>query len=68
MQKLENIEQLTEGKLYAVETVWGERVIVFREKELIRSNAQEIQDNKPKPIRIFAKSDIACFEEYAKSN
>ncbi len=65
MQKLENIEQLKEGKLYIVETVWGERVIVFREKDRIRSNAQEIQDNEPKPLRVFAISDIAYFEEYA---
>lgn len=66
MQKLDRLEQLDEGKLYSMETIHGERIIAFRENDIIRSNAQTVEDNNTKPLRSFSIKDIVSYEEISK--
>ena len=61
MKKFEKIDQLKEGKLYLIKTNEGQRTIVFRDGNEIRSNSQK---EEGKPIRKFVEKDIIAYEEY----
>ena len=61
--KFENINQLEKGKLYLIELRNGQKTIVFRDKDGIRSNAQKIDNGVFEPVVRFKDRDIASFEE-----
>ena len=65
MKKFEKLDQLDEGKLYIIKTTEGQRPIVFRDGNEIRSNAQKGGGN---PIRKYSEKDILAFEEYSGEN
>ncbi len=65
MQKFESVDQLKEGKLYIIKTKEGQRPIVFRDGNEIRSNSHRKEDE---PIRRFTETDILSFEEYLNDN
>lgn len=68
MQKFTTLEQLEEGKLYIIETILHQRILVFRDQNVIRTNAQEVVKGKqnPVPVRIIPENEVVCFEEFAK--
>jgi len=51
-------------KLYLVETIYGERQIVFRDGDVIKSNSQERNREKTGLVRVLLVNEIAKFEEF----
>ena len=66
MTDFKKADDLEQGKLYYVLLKNGEKRIVFRDKQGIRTNATLIEDFKnfvPKPVGIIKEESITKFEK-----
>ena len=58
-----DIEQFEKGKLYTIETKQGERLVVFRDDEGLRTNSHFNENHKTNPARRIPIDEVMKFEE-----